>query len=98
MNKISKEQMVATLKTLRGTNRIFGITFVKKNGELRNMVCRFDVKRHWRTPDGSGQRYNPADYGLVCVWDTQKQDYRSINLETIVSLRSDGVEYEVDAN
>ncbi len=69
--------------------------FVKKNGELRKMNCRLGVRKHWKTSDGSGKNYNPSDYGLICVFDLQKNDYRSINVDTLRSITADGVQYTV---
>ena len=69
------------------SGKIFSVTFVKKNGELRKMVCRRGVKRHLR---GGSLGYNARSFKLLPVFDMQKQDYRMINCESIQELRIDG--------
>lgn len=72
--------------------RIFRATFIKKNGEVRNMVCRLGVTKHLR---GGQRAYNPSDYGLICVYDLQNEGYRSINLETMTELNIGGNHYKI---
>ena len=88
------KQKAAELIRSQG-HQIFTVQFVKKNGDLRTMNCRLKVKKHWTTPDGSGGRYKPSDYGLICVFDMQKKGYRTINLETLQTLRIAGTDYSI---
>jgi len=90
MNKITSEQVVALLKSTDGA--IFSVTFVKKDGTDRDMVCRLGVTKHLK---GGEQAYDPAEYDLLCVFDMQKAAYRSINLNTLKRVKLDGQEYEV---
>ena len=60
---------------------IFTVTFVNRTtGETRVMNCRKGVVSHLT---GGEKKYDPKDKGLVCVFDMQKQAYRSIALESI---------------
>lgn len=74
------------------TTHIFGVTFIKKNGDVRDMNCMLGVKKHLR---GGEQAYDPAEYNLLTVFDVQKKDYRNINFAQLVKAKIDGVQYEV---
>ena len=81
MNKISEEN----LKSLVG-NKIFTITFIKKDGSERVMNCRYKVTKHLR---GGVSTTKHISY-LTTVYDLQANGYRNINLETVISLKVDG--------
>ena len=72
---------------LLGTNgKVFRVSFVKKNGELRNMTCRLGVKSRAKgsgKPSYALQKDNP--YQLV--FDFQKDGYRVVNLDTIQEIK-----------
>lgn len=73
--------------------KIFTVTFVKRStGETRIMNCRKGVKKGVK---GIGHSFSPSEKGLVCVFDMQKNAFRFINIETILSIKMDGVEYNV---
>lgn len=74
---------------------VFSVKFIKKDGTLRHMNCRLGVKKHWKTVDGSGGKYRPADYGLIAVFDMVKGEYRSISTATLKEITAQGVTYEV---
>lgn len=83
------ETLRSAIKEMAG-NTIFGATFVNKNGEVRDMVCRLGVKTHLK---GGDLPFDPVDKGLLPVFDMQKEGYRMINLKTITELRVKGVTY-----
>ena len=63
---------------------IFSVTFVKRsNGELRKMLCRRGVKKYLA---GGELGYVAKEHNLLNVFDVQKNEYRSINCETITEL------------
>lgn len=71
---------------------IFSVKFIKRStGEVREMVCRKGVTKHLK---GGEQSYDPKAKRLVTVFDMQKQAYRSINLDAVMLLKTEGVEYE----
>jgi len=72
--------------------KVFGVTFIKNNGDERRMNCRLNVKSHLK---GGELSYDPAKYNLLPVFDMQKGDYRSINFSTIKELRANGEIFEV---
>lgn len=63
------------------------VTFIKRNGERREMYCtlRKDVvSQHW---NGSfGNTKEPAH--LLTVWDIMVQGWRRVNLETLENVET----------
>lgn len=78
--------------------KIFSVKFVKKNGEVRDMVCRLGVKRGVK---GVGMAYDPKDYNLLTVCDLQaaKQEgdlgFRNISLDNILEIKISGTRYDL---
>ena len=75
--------------------KFFSAVFTKKNGEKRLMNCRTKVHKYVK---GVGLKFKPQDKGLMTVYDLQKGAYRFINLETLESLKIQGIEYQVTIN
>jgi hypothetical protein len=65
--------------------RFFSVVFEKKDGTLRKMVCRTGVKKHLK---GGTLKHNPAEFGHCIVWDVQKKAYRTINMNTVLELKT----------
>lgn len=79
-------------KAIYNTNgKIFNVKFVKKDGTLRSMTCRREVKKG---VTGAGMKYNPADYNLITVYDMQK-GFRMVNASTIKEVTINGIINEV---
>lgn len=72
-----KEQILAT------KGKIFGVTFIKKDGSERRMTARLGVRKDIK---GVGLSFNPDERNLIVVFDMRKRAYRMINLLTITSL------------
>lgn len=77
---VTREKILASIKATNGA--IFGVEFVKKNGDVRRMTARTGVVKHLR--GGSSTTAHKAH--LVTVFDTAKREYRCINLDTIQRL------------
>lgn len=88
--KINKEQALNLIKSSKG--RVFGVTFVKKNGDVRDMGARLGVKKG---VTGAGMKYNPADHDLITAFDMTKKNFRMINLQTLQRLTLDKETYEI---
>ena len=81
-------KMVGAFKRILATDgKIFSARFVKKDGTIRDMVCRMGVKKG---VTGVGMAYNPFDRNLVPVYDMVKGDFRMINMETVITLKLNG--------
>lgn len=62
--------------------KIFKAIFIKKDGTERTMVCRLGIQKYLT---GAGPKY---DYdNLLCVFDMQKEEYRNINLDTLIYIQ-----------
>ena len=90
MKKISRRDILQLLEENKDT--IFSVVFLKKDGTIRHMTCRFGVKKHLK---GGELKFNPLERALLVVFDMQKKAYRMINLETISNINMKGVEYYV---
>jgi len=89
---ITKDEAIELI-TQRRSGRIFTVKFVKRtNGEKRSMNCRKGVKCALQ---GGSLKYNPAKKNLQVVFDMHKKAYRMVNLETILAINADGVQYQV---
>lgn len=70
--------------------RIATITFIKKDGTVRDMNCRKGVTSHLK--GGISTTANIPH--LMTVFDTQKGEYRSINLNTVTQVKGRGMVVE----
>lgn len=69
--------------------KMVSVTFIKKDGSMRAMVCRLGVTKGLK---GGESTLDSGQY--LTVYDVQKQGYRAINKETIVSVKAQGQEFE----
>jgi hypothetical protein len=98
MTRISVTKAADMLQQAKNANdgRNFSVKFIKRTtGELRQMTCRFGVTQHLT---GEGSKYEPSERGLICVFDTQKGQYRTINMCGITWMKIAGQEYEIEDN
>lgn len=95
--KISRALAAQMIREYNGS-QFFSVTFIKKtDGSLREMVCRKGVHKYTK---GGSLAYNPAENGLVGVWeantDHPEKAYRMINLKGLVSVKMYGNTFEVE--
>lgn len=91
LQNISKLEAAQKIRETKG--KMFTVTFIKKsNGEKRTMNARLGVKAYLR---GGVLPYDPNTKGLIPVYDIQTKDYRMINIQGIVNLKTGGIEYNV---
>ena len=84
------EKFKQTLQQIKkANNTIFSVEFIKKDGSVRTMTARLNVKKGIK---GTGMSYDPIEKGLLPVWDMQKNAYRMINLQTVTKLQIKGEE------
>ena len=81
MSKISK--------FVEATNngKIFSATFEKKDGTIRTINCRHNVRKGVK---GVGYSFDPMSKGLLSVYDMQNDGFRFINLEKLVEAKVNG--------
>ena len=80
------------IKKILGTGKISYVEFYKKDGSLRKMLGRTGVKKDVK---GVGLSYVPEEKNLMVFRDMQKQAHRMINVDTIKTIKAQGIEYEV---
>ena len=90
MKEVKRRKLLNLLQ--ENENLIFSVVFLKKNGELRPMTCMLGVKKHLK---GGRLTYNPKERNNLIVFDMQKEGYRTINLDTLITISMKGVEYHV---
>lgn len=71
-------------------SKFFSVRFRKRDGTMRDMVCRLGVRKDIT---GNGMSYDPADYNLLCVRDVHKKAFRMVNLDTLERIRINGYTY-----
>ena len=70
----------------------FSVTFVKKNGEVRKMLCKLRCKT-WDgkpTTNGGSLNWNPTEKGYLHVIDCKIGKWRFVNFQTIQSIKFGG--------
>ena len=91
---ISRAKATDLIKGSQG--KFINVKFVNKNGDYRSLTGRTGVYKSPHAPlTGEGLSYNPDDYGLVTIFDTQIKQYRMINLNTLQELTIDGETHQV---
>ena len=90
MKTITKE---TAKKYIYATNgKYFSAVFIKKDGEKRFIHCRIGVKKGVK---GVGLSYNPDERNHVIIKDRKINGWRTINVDTLESLKISGVEYTI---
>ena len=91
MKIVTKNQAKELINSSKG--KIFSVTFTKKNGETREMICRKGVKKHLK---GGELMFDPNEKGLAVVFDMKKNAYRMININTLEKIVVDKATYSVE--
>lgn len=87
--QLSKYKADEVIKATKG--KIFSCTFIKKDGTIRKMVARIGVHKNLvGGKNGASERNS-----LVTVFDMLNGGYRMINLETLLTLKVSGSNYQV---
>ena len=88
--KISRAKALKLIKASNG--KTFGVGFIKKNGEQRNMNARLGVKKG---VIGVGMKYDPSEHDLITAFDMKNDGFRMINLNTLFRLSTKKKTYEI---
>ena len=78
----------AHIESLGG--KFFTATFIKKDGSIRTMNCRTDVKKHLR--GGRNPNQNPDH---VFVYDLESGGYRTIDTTKVIEIHSQGFTFKI---
>ena len=83
---MNKREMLRSL--IKSTNGMFfSINFTKKNGEQRTLAVRDGVESKLALPKGQGSNNQEHCSNLITLFDVQAGHYKSINLDTVTSIR-----------
>ena len=83
---MNKREMLRSL--IKSTNGMFfSITFQKKNLEQRTLTVRDGVESHKVFPKGVGSNNQEAYDNLITLFDVQAGHYKSVNLDTVTSIK-----------
>ena len=77
----------------KNRNKIFSCVFVKKDGAIRTMNCRMGVKKGIK---GTGKSISSPSNSYLTVFDMNKDQFRVINLETMLIINIGGKQYYVE--
>ena len=69
--------------------KFFSVTFVKKNGEVREMLCKLNPQT-WKgkpTTNGGSLNWKPTEKGYLLVWDVIRGGWRTVNFQTLSKIR-----------
>lgn len=91
MKTVTPQQAYDILSKSHG--KFFSVKLIKKDGTLRHMNCRTEVKKYLK---GGKLPYNPSEYRNIPVFDIEKQAYRTVKCDSLVSFSFNNEEYLVD--
>ena len=87
MKQTKAEEIIDGFKT----GHIFSVRFVKKNGDIREMVCRKSVRKGVK---GTGAGWGEgAIKPLRTVFDMSRNGFRTIPTDRIISMKVGGTVY-----
>ena len=87
----TRNTLIKLIEYLNG--QFFTVEFTKKDGTKRIMNCRTGVKKYLSNNGKKIQITKPIDNGILRVFDLQKNEYRSINLDTVNRITFNKVTY-----
>lgn len=92
MNNESLKERIELVDKAGENGRVFGVSFVKKDGSLREMTCRLGVTKHLHGGEDSTSHIPK----YINVFDMNKEAYRKINAETLKEIRFGGETYMLE--
>ena len=82
-----KKIRVETFLDATEGGKIFSATFEKKDGTIRTINCRRDVKKG---VTAKGLSLDPMSKGLLVVYDMHRKGFRMINLDKLIEAKVNG--------
>ena len=98
MTSINQSKAFAILQDHKenGKGAVFAVTFVKKDGTVRKMLCRFGVKSYLKGGEwANGQAGKPEHHWIAVVFDMEKQGYRSVPVNRLRQMKVGGQSFVV---
>ena len=88
-NRPSSDEMVKMVKSTKG--KWFSCTFIKKDGSKRVMNGRIGCHKGIK---GVGRKFQKEN--LVTVFDAQAKEYRMVNVDTMLTFKCGGFNWEIE--
>ena len=88
-NRPSSDEMVKMIKSTKG--KWFSCTFIKKDGTKRVMNGRTGCHKWVK---GVGRKFQKEN--LVTVFDAQAKEYRMVNVDTMLTFKCGGFNWEIE--
>lgn len=85
---------ISELRALLSTD-IVTVTFTKKNGDVREMLCT-TIADYLPEATSSGTHSKPSEE-VVTVWDLEQSAWRSFRFDSIKSIFTDYFNYVVSS-
>ena len=83
--------MSFSLDQLRN-GKIFNVTFVQLNGNIRNITARLGVKKHLKN---KGFSHDPVSKGNLTVYSLSDEGYRTVKIGNILRIKCNGEVYGI---
>jgi len=90
MKTINKHKAKELIKDSKGL--IFAATFTKKDGSHRLMNARL---KKYISKTGRAAPYKAEDYNLIPIYDMKSKGWRSLNLNTLITLSINKTKYKI---
>tara|TARA_R100001369_G_C3242800_1_gene154490 strand:+ start:265 stop:540 length:276 start_codon:yes stop_codon:yes gene_type:complete len=90
MNTINRNKAKELIKDSKGL--IFSATFIKKDGTHRLMNARL---KKYISKTGRPAPYKPEEYNLMPIYDMKSKGWRSLNLNTLITLSINKNKYKI---
>lgn len=87
---ISRTKVASLIEATNG--RFFGAVARSKDGKLRTYDARIGVKKFLK---GGKNMVVGLDNSYVTIWDKKAGSYRTLNLDTVLTLTVDKTKYYV---
>ena len=88
-NRPSSDELKAMIKSTKG--RFFSAEFIKANGSKRKIIGRIGCHKGVK---GVGRKFQKEN--LVTVFDAQAKEYRMINVDTMLTFKCGGFNWEIE--
>ena len=90
MKTITQHKAKELIKDSKGL--IFSATFIKKDGTHRLMNARL---KKYISKTGRPAPYKPEEYNLMPIYDMKSKGWRSLNLNTLITLSINKNKYKI---
>jgi len=88
--KNKREELLQKISLLNG--QFFTVEFIKKDNTLRRMNCRTGVKKYLVSNGRKIKTVSPLENGILKVYDLGAKAYRSINIDTVKTIKFSKIE------